>query len=133
MDADEHKSDEYLKDETYKIIGLAINILNKVGHGFQEKICENALVVGFHKSYISYNQQASYPIEYEGVEIGKFIPDLIAFGKLIVDTKTFDRITDRERGQMLNYLKVTGLRLGLLHNFKHPKLEFERIIHNPSE
>jgi len=52
----------------------------------------------------------------------------VVFNQIIIDTKTIDRITDRERGQMLNYLKVTGLNLGLIINFKHAKLEFERIV-----
>lgn len=130
MDADEHKSEEYLKDETYQIIGFAMKLLNHVGHGFHEKIYENGLVVDLKKSSVPYIQQPNYPIEYEGEELGKFIPDLIAFEKIVVDAKTIDRITDQERGQMLNYLKVTGHHLGLLLNFKHPKLEFERIIYN---
>jgi GxxExxY protein len=133
MDSDEHKSDDYLKEETYTLIGFAMKLLNTVGHGFHEKTYENGLVVDFTKNSIQYSQQTRLSIEYEREEIAKFIPDLIAFEKIIVDTKTIDRISDHERGQMLNYLKVTCLCLGLLLNFKNPKLEFERIIYNLSE
>jgi GxxExxY protein len=62
------------------------------------------------------------------VQVGEFVPDLIAFGSVIVDTKVIDRITDLERGQMLNYLRITKLRVGLILNFKKPKLEFERVV-----
>ena len=62
------------------------------------------------------------------VLVGEFIPDLIAYEKIIVDTKTIDRITDIERGQMLNYLRITKLPVGLIINFKKPKLEWERIV-----
>ncbi len=56
------------------------------------------------------------------------MPDLIAFDQVIVDAKTIEKITDEDRGKMLNYLKVAGLRVGLILNFKHPKLEFERVV-----
>ncbi|MGA9777060.1 MAG: GxxExxY protein [Limisphaerales bacterium] len=55
-------------------------------------------------------------------------PDLIAFGKVVVDAKCIDQITDHEHGQMLNYLRITRLPVGLILNFKHAKLEFERIV-----
>ena len=57
-----------------------------------------------------------------------FIPDLIAFNAVIVDTKVIDRITDHERGLMLNYLRITNLRVGLILNFEHRKLEWERLV-----
>jgi len=60
--------------------------------------------------------------------VGEYIPDLIAFDKLIVETKTIDRIGNSERGQVINYLKITGFRIGVILNFKHAKLEWERII-----
>jgi GxxExxY protein len=58
----------------------------------------------------------------------RFIPDLIAFDTVVVDTKVIDRITDHERGLMLNYLRITKLRVGVILNFKHAKLEWERIV-----
>jgi GxxExxY protein len=64
---------------------------------------------------------------YKGHKIGLFIPDLIVFGSLVVDTKVIDKITDYERGLMLNYLRITALRVGVILNFKHRKLEWERI------
>jgi GxxExxY protein len=65
---------------------------------------------------------------YKSVKVGEYIPDLIVFDEIVVDTKTIDRIIDVERGQILNYLKITQLRVGLLLNFKHPKLEWERLV-----
>jgi GxxExxY protein len=60
--------------------------------------------------------------------VGEFIPDLIAFSSVIVDAKVIDRITDHERGQMLNYLRITKLRVGLIVNFKNARLEWERVV-----
>lgn len=60
--------------------------------------------------------------------MGDYIPDLLAFDRIVVDTKVIEKVTDREIGQMMNYLKITGYRLGYILNFKHPKLEWKRVI-----
>lgn len=65
---------------------------------------------------------------YKGVLVGKYVPDLIVAGKVVVDTKVIDHIGDHEIGQMLNYLKITGLKLGLIINFKKARLERKRIV-----
>ncbi|MFT5492746.1 MAG: GxxExxY protein [Limisphaerales bacterium] len=65
---------------------------------------------------------------YKGEVVGEFIPDLIAFDSIVVDTKVIEAITDHERGKMINYLKITKKRVGVLLNFKRPKLEWERIV-----
>ena len=116
------------KDETQKVIGLSFEILNEVGHALNEKIYENSLVVGFRQLSIEFDQQRRFPVHFRGIQVGEFIPDLIAFDAVLVDTKVIDRITDHERGQMLNYLRITKLRVGLILNFKHARLEWERVV-----
>jgi GxxExxY protein len=117
-----------LKEEVYQIVGSAIEVLNELGHGLHEKPYENSLVVEFGIRKISFQQQANFDVLYKGHKVGLFIPDLIAFGSVVVDAKVIDRITDVERGQMLNYLRITKLRVGVILNFKNPKLEWERIV-----
>ncbi len=117
-----------LNGETEKLIGFAFAVLNEVGHGFHEKIYENSLIVLFKLNAIAFDQQRRFPVFFRGVEVGEFIPDLIVFGSVIVDAKVIDRITDHDRGQMLNYLRLTKLRVGLILNFKNPRLEWERIV-----
>ena len=117
-----------LKQEVYEIVNCAIQVLNGVGHGFHEKPYENALVVEFCLRKIAFQQQANFDIIYKGHKVGLIVPDLIAYGTVIVDAKVIDAITDHERGKMLNYLRITGLRVGVILNFKHPKLEWERMI-----
>jgi GxxExxY protein len=117
-----------LKAETEKIIGFAFGPLNEIGHGLNEKIYENSLVVLFKENAIAFDQQRRFPVCSRGVQVGEFIPDLIAFDSVIVDTKVIDRITDHERGQMLNYLRITKLRVGLILNFKNPRLDWERVV-----
>ena len=117
-----------LKDETQRIIGLSFEVLNEVGHGLHEKIYENALVVGFKQLGIPFDQQRRFPVLFREFQVGEFAPDLIAFGSVVLDAKVIDRISDHERGQMLNYLRITTLRVGLILNFKHARLDWERIV-----
>jgi len=93
-----------------------------------EKLYENSLVTEFKRRSIAFDQQRRFEVLYKGEHVGEYIPDLIAYGRVAVDTKTIDRITDHERGQMLNYLRITKLPVELILNFKHAKLEFERIV-----
>ncbi len=125
MDANEKL---LLKDEVYQIVGCAIEVLNELGHGLIEKPYENALVVEFGLKRIPFVQQPRYEVRYKGVVVGEFVPDLIAFNAVVVDTKVIEAITDHERGQMLNYLKITGHKVGVILNFKRAKLEWERIV-----
>src|SRR3989454_12165481 len=83
-----------LKEETHAIIGFAFEVLNELGHGLNEKCYENSLVVEFQRQGIRYQQQFSYDVIYKGVKVGLFIPDLVVYGKVIVDPKVIDRITD---------------------------------------
>jgi GxxExxY protein len=117
-----------LKAETEQIIGFAFALLNEIGHGLHEKIYENALTVLFRSNGIAFDQQRRFPVLFRGTEVGEFVPDLIAFESVIIDTKVVDRITDHDRGKMLNYLRIAKLRVGLLLNFKNPRLEFERVV-----
>lgn len=116
------------KEETHAIIGCAFEVLNELGHGLNEKLYENSLVVEFKRRGIAFDQQRNFEVLYKGEHVGEFRPDLIAFGKVVVDAKCIDQITDHERGQMLNYLRITGLPVGLILNFKHARLEWERIV-----
>src|SRR3954468_22113923 len=117
-----------LKEEVYQIVGAAIEVLNGLGHGLHEKPYENALVVEFGLRNIPFHQQRTFDVLYKGQRVGLFTPDLIAFDSVVVDAKVIERITDIERGQMLNYLRITKHRVGVLLNFKNPKLEWERIV-----
>ena len=117
-----------LKDEVYAIVGCAFSVLNELGHCGKEKIYENALCVEMGLKGIPFAQQRRYPVFYKGTDVGVLIPDLVVYDSVIVDTKVVSEITDRERWQILNYLRITGLRVGVLLNFYRPKLEWERLV-----
>jgi GxxExxY protein len=113
---------------TYDIIGSALEVLNEFGHGFHEKPYENALLVELRLRSHACEQQHRFAICYKRVEVGEYVPDLIVGGRVVVDAKVIERITDHERGRMLNYLRITKLRVGLILNFRHAKLEWERVV-----
>ena len=125
MGTDKHRF--LFKEETHQIIGCAMDVLNALGHGLLEKPYENALCIEFGLRSIPFSQQPRFDVIYKTVKVGEYIPDLIVFEKIVVDTKTIERITDHEKGQILNYLKITGLHVGLILNFKYAKLQWERI------
>jgi len=126
MDTNEEKL--LFKDEVLQIIGCAIEVLNTLGHGIVEKPYENALAMEFALRQIPFKQQPAFDVLYKDQRVGAFVPDLVVFNSIVVDTKVIDRITDHERGLMLNYLRITNLRVGVILNFKHRKLEWERSV-----
>jgi GxxExxY protein len=125
---DTNKHELFLKEEVFQIVGCAMEVLNTLGHGLLEKPYENALVVEFGLRNIPFHQQPRFDVIYKSIKVGEYIPDLIVFDQIVVDTKTIERINDVERGQILNYLKITGLKVGVILNFKRAKLEWERLV-----
>lgn len=121
-------SELILGKEVYQIVGSAFEVLNELGHGGKEKIYENSLVVEFRRRGIAFTQQQRFPVAYKGENVGVLVPDLIAYDAVIVDTKVVPEITAREIGQMINYLKITQLHVGVILNFFKPRLEWERIV-----
>ena len=121
------ESDYAFEEETYAVIGAALEVLSQLGHGIHEKPYENALAIELGLREICCQQQTRFDVIYKTIKVGEYVPDLIAAGKIIVDTKVIDRITNHERGQMINYLRITGLPLGLIFNFRYAKLHWERL------
>ncbi|MGI5922600.1 MAG: GxxExxY protein [Lentisphaeria bacterium] len=126
MNANNHEL--ILRQETHQIIGCAMEVLNTLGHGLLEKPYENALCVELAMRGIPFLQQPRFDVMYKSIKVGEFIPDLIVFEQIIVDTKTIEAITNHEKGQIINYLKITGCRVGLILNFKYSKLQWKRFV-----
>jgi GxxExxY protein len=126
MDADGHGL--RFEAETNGILSCAFEVINTLGHGLLEKPYENSLCVEFGLRGIPWIQQPRYDVTYKTVKVGEYIPDLVVFDCVVVDTKVIERITDHELGQMLNYLKITGQPVGLILNFKRARLEWKRVI-----
>jgi GxxExxY protein len=107
-----------LKEEVFQIVGCAMEVLNEIGHGVNEKIYENSLAVEFKLRGVAFDQQRRYKVLYKGQHVGEFVPDLIAFGSVIVDAKVIDHISDVERR--------AGAQLSSHHETtRWPHLEFQ--------
>lgn len=116
------------KELVFRIIGCAMAAHNTLGHGLREKTYENSLAVEFKYQGLEYSKQTSFPVYYRNELVDEFIPDLVVEKRVIVDTKTVESIVDEHHGTMLNYLKITGLKVGVIINDKHRKLEWERLV-----
>lgn len=118
------------KEESYAIIGSCFEVYKEKGNGFVEPVYQECLELEFGMQKIQFSPQPALRLTYKGIELKRrYIPDFLCYGKIIVELKAVKQLTDEHRAQVLNYLKATGLRLGLLVNFGHyPKLEYERLI-----
>ncbi|MDR2983041.1 MAG: GxxExxY protein [Puniceicoccales bacterium] len=112
---------------TKNIIGAAMQVLNNLKPGLDEKLYENALVIELGKRGYGIEQQKRHSVFYEGKLIGELIPDLIIDGKVIVDAKVVTAFNETHVAQMLGYLNITGLEVALLISFKEARLQWKRI------
>jgi GxxExxY protein len=116
------------KDLSYKIIGLAMQVHNKLGFGFLEKVYENALMILLKREGIEAKQQTAVAVYFEGEKIGDYYADILVEDKIILELKSVEKIVDAHRAQVLHYLKATGLQLAIILNFAKEQLESERLV-----
>ena len=118
------------RDECYAIQGAVFDVYREMGYGFLEAVYQECLEKELKSRGIPFIAQKELRLFYKGEELSQFYkPDLICFEKIIVELKALRELTGEHRSQVLNYLKSTGMRLGLLVNFGcHPKAAVERII-----
>jgi len=108
--------------------------VNRVlGPGFLEKVYENALLIELKRRGITAKSQVPIRVFYKENEVGEYFADILVEGKVIVELKTVEAIDKIHEAQLLNYLKATGIRVGILVNFKHPKAEIKRMVLNLTE
>jgi GxxExxY protein len=118
------------KEEVYAIMGAAMEVHRELGSGFLESVYQEALEVELARREIPFDSQESLKIVHKDQTLKKeFIADLICFGKIVIELKAHDNLSDKEEAQILNYLKATGFKLGLVIKFgSHPKLEWKRLV-----
>lgn len=115
---------------TYKIIGISMRVHEELGPGFLEAVYEEAIVVEFQEEGIPFRNQAEVDICYKGKKLEKkYRADFIIDEKVLLEIKGTSGLTEIHEAQMINYLKATGLRVGLLVNFGKSSLEWKRIIY----
>lgn len=122
-------SELYFKDECYKIVGCAMEVHRELGSGFLEAVYQEALTLEFDNQGIPNRSQKEIDIYYKEKLLNKkYISDFICFDEIIVELKTVDKLKSEHYAQVLNYLKATNCKLGLLINFGASSLEYKRIV-----
>ncbi len=118
------------RQEVFEIVGAAIEVHTELGNGFLEPVYQKALEIEFSLRNIQFEPQKRLQIFYKGIDLEKeYVPDFVCFDKIIVEIKALERLTNTETSQLLNYLKATGLKVGLLINFgSKGKLEWKRFV-----
>ena len=113
---------------TKEVIGAAMEVLNTLRPGQDEKIYERAMVIELGLRGLKVEIQRQFPVTYKGHPIGTFIPDLLVENLVVVDPKVVTAFTPEHFAQMLGYLNITEMDVGLLLNFKYARLEWKRLV-----
>lgn len=129
MDTDGHG---WEPDLTEAVIGSAFEIANVLGAGFLEKVYERALIRELALRGVRAKAQVSFPVCYKGQYVGEYMADLVVEEKLIVELKCVDRFANEHLAQCINYLRASGPGVALLINFQRPKVEWKRVLLDPS-
>ncbi|HVV53866.1 MAG TPA: GxxExxY protein [Mucilaginibacter sp.] len=117
------------KEESYKIIGACFEVHKTLGHGFKEAIYKDAPEVEFNKTGVPFQREKSYNIFYKEQKLKHFfIADFIAYDTIILEIKIGSYIGEPYLKQTLNYLKASGLKLGIVINFGAASLEYQRVV-----
>jgi GxxExxY protein len=116
-------------DLSYQVVGLAMEVHNRLGYGFWEKVYENALMILLRKAGIKAQQQCAIKVYFEGEEVGSYVADIVVEESIILELKAQDTITNADRAQTLNYLKATGYKLAIVLNFGKTRLQTERFAY----
>jgi GxxExxY protein len=115
-------------DVTGRIIGAALEVWKILGYGFLEKVYENALIEELRRIGIHAEQQFAISVMYKGALIGQYVADLFIESKVIVELKAEKEYNPKHEAQLLNYLKATGVRVGMVLNFGERKCEWKRLV-----
>jgi len=123
--------EDYLYErETYQIIGAMMEVHKTLGCGFLEAVYQEALSIEFEKQKIPFVKEKKLILFYKGIQIEKFyIADFVCFDKIIVELKALSALTSTHDSVMINYLKATKLKVGLLANFGERSLKYKRLIY----
>ena len=128
------ESDLLYAELTRQIIGSAMEVHSTLGSGFLEAVYEDALAVEFTMRGIPFEKQKDLTVFYKGYKVREYICDYLVDNKVLVELKAIKNLTAIEEAQLLNYLKGTGFKLGLLINFGNSSLKYKRLINtNPRQ
>ena len=121
-------SEFLLKDTTFQIIAAVIEVHKILGAGFLESVYQKALVMELKLRGFDVKELTELSVRYKGDIVGTFIADIVVNDQVILELKAVDKIHPAHEAQLLNYLKATGIRVGLLVNFGRDKAEYKRFV-----
>jgi GxxExxY protein len=116
------------EDLSYQVRGAIYEVYQHLGHGFLERIYERALLLELKNRGIKANSQVPLVVRYKGQVVGEYFADIVVEDRIILELKAQSRLTSADEVQLLNYLVASGLRVGLLVNFTHPKARIKRLV-----
>ena len=118
-----------LEEESYQVIGRCMEVHNELGAGFSEIVYKDALEYEFKRNNIPFAREVEFKVKYKDVILpNKYYADFVIFGSIILEVKTVSDFSNVHFEQVINYLTVSGTELGLLINFRKPKLLYKRVI-----
>ena len=113
---------------TFHIRGAVFEVNKGLGAGFLEKVYENALLIELKKRGLNAEAQVPVKVRYKGTEIGEYYADIVVESQIILELKAMEALQKVHEAQLLNYLKATGYKIGLLINFTYPKAQIKRFV-----
>ncbi|MDD2247805.1 MAG: GxxExxY protein [Proteiniphilum sp.] len=124
-----NKVDLFYKQECYNIVGACMAVHRELGHGFLELVYQEALAIELTRLSIPFEREKELSIIYKGVELKSYYKtDFICHDKIILELKALDALSNDHVSQLMNYLKATGLKVGLLVNFGASSLQYKRYV-----
>ena len=117
-----------INDLTYQINGAIFEVNRILGSGYLEKVYENALLIELHERGLKAESQVPIRIKYKSKIAGDYIADILVEEKVIIELKAVEKLTKLHEAQLLNYLKATGINLGILVNFQNKKADIKRLV-----
>ena len=122
-----------INDITYKINGAIFEVNKILGPGFLEKVYENALLIELKNQGLKADKQVPIKVAYKENLVGEYFADILVENQVIIELKTVEKLTNNHEAQLLNYLKATGIKVGILVNFKQRRAEIKRMVLNLPE
>ncbi|MBJ6725421.1 GxxExxY protein [Geomesophilobacter sediminis] len=121
------------EDVTGKILEASFEVINELGAGFLESVYENSLLLALKQKGLIVDNQVPLSVKFRGENVGEFKADIVVENRVIVELKACKAIAPEHMAQTINYLRATGIQVGLLINFGNPKLEFKRLFSSSAD
>ena len=122
-----------INDITYTINGAVFEVNKVLGAGFLEKVYQRALLIELRKRGLKAESEVPIQVQYKDELVGDYFADIVVEGQVIIELKTVENLQNIHEAQLINYLKATGMKVGLLVNFRHTKAEIKRMVLNLPE